>query len=232
MQIEFEFTAAREQATRVATTPATTDLPAWGAADAGVAVVEGTDHETIQQLVLPRAERLASLAYVAWPVDGVTIDDLTHDLVLEVLAALPFAPRPHTAGFDAWLSSTLLATVHRRYVAAKAEARAHADAMRELAGVSTAAWDDDDGNEIPVPRPMTRRPQPARLTLQSVLAALNAEDARLLRWRAAGEPWECIARRLGVSPRTARRRHAAALEQARRIARGAPQDWAVVDRAA
>jgi hypothetical protein len=29
-----------------------------------------------------------------------------------------------------------------------------------------------------------------------------------------------------------RRRHAAALEQARRIARGAPQDWAVTQHAA
>jgi hypothetical protein len=79
---------------------------------------------------------------------------------------------------------------------------------------------------------MTPRPQPARLTLQSVLATLDAEDARLLCWRADDVTWECIARRLDVSPRTARRRHAAALEQARRIARGAPQDWAVVDRAA
>ena len=231
MQFEIDFTAATEQATLVATTPVISDLSVGSTANEAAAA-EDTANEAVLQRVLPRAERTASLAYVAWPVDGVSIDDLTHDLVLEVLAALPFAPRPHTARFDAWLSSNLLATVHRRYVAAKEEARAQAEALLELAGVSTAAWDDDDGNEIPVPRPMTRRPEPARRTLQSVLTTLDAEDARLLRWRATGEPWEHIARRLGASPRTARRRHAAALEQARRIARGAPQDWAVVDRAA
>ena len=231
MQVEFDFTAATEQATPAATMPVTVHLPR-GADDVAVTVAEGTvEDEAIQQLVLPRAERLASLAYVAWPVDGVTIDDLTHDLLLEVLAARPFAPRPHTAGFDTWLSSTLLATVHRRYVAAKEEARAQAEALRELAGVSTAAW-DDDADEIPAATPMPPRPRPAQPTLQSVLATLDAEDARLLRWRADEVTWERIARRLGVSPRTARRRHAAALEQARRIARGAPQDWAVIDRAA
>ena len=230
MQFEIDFTAATEQATLVATTPVTSDLPVSSTANEAAAA-EDTANEAVLQRVLPRAERTASLAYVAWPVDGVSIDDLTHDLVLEVLAALPFAPRPHTARFDAWLSSNLLATVHRRYVAAKEEARAQAEALLELAGVSRAAW-DDDAEEVAAATPVPPRPQSARLTLQSVLAALDAEDARLLRWRATGEPWEHIARRLGASPRTARRRHAAALEQARRIARGAPQDWAVVDRAA
>jgi hypothetical protein len=232
MQVEIDFTAATEQATLVATTPVTIDLPACGMASEAAAA-EDTANDTVLQRVLPRAERLASLAYVAWPVEGVSVDDLTNDLVLEVLDALPFAPRPETAAFDAWLSSTLMTTTYRRYVAAKAEARAHADAMRELAGVSTAAWDvDDEDDAIQAATPMTPRPQPARLTLQSVLATLDAEDARLLRWRVDDVTWECIALRLDVSPRTARRRHAAALEQARRIARGAPQEWAVVDRAA
>ena len=232
MQVEIDFTAATEQPTLVATTPVTIDLPACGMANEAAAT-EDTANDTVLQRVLPRAERLASLAYVAWPVEGVSVDDLTNDLVLEVLDALPFAPRPQNPAFDVWLSSTLMTTTYRRYVAAKAEARAHADAMRELAGVSTAAWDvDDEDDAIQAATPMTPRPQPARLTLQSVLATLDAEDARLLRWRADDVTWECIARRLDVCPRTARRRHAAALEQARRIARGAPQEWAVVDRAA
>ena len=231
MQIEIDFTAASEQATSLGMTPTLADLPALPATHEAGALVAVNANAAILQIVLPRAERMASLAYVAWPADGVSIDDLTNDLVLDVLAAKRFAPRPDTAAFDGWLSSTLLAAVHRRYVAAKAEARAHAEAMRELAGLSTAAW-DDDGDANTMATPMTPRPQPSRLALQSVLAMLDAEDERLLRWRAAGQTWEQVARRLDVSPRTARRRHAAALEQARRIARGAPQDWAVADRAA
>jgi hypothetical protein len=232
MQFAFDFTAAHGLATPVTTAPVTGDLPARGTVNEEAAA-EGTANDAVLQLVLPRAERLASLAYVAWPVEGVSVDDLTNDLVLEVLDALPFAPRPQTPAFDVWLSSTLMTTTYRRYTAAKAEARAHADAMRELAGVSTAAWNvDDEDDAIQAATPMTPRPQPARLTRQSVLATLDAEDARLLRWRADDATWECIARRLDVSPRKARRRHAAALEQARRLARGAPQDWAVVDRAA
>ncbi|WP_396215488.1 DUF6362 family protein [Gemmatimonas sp.] len=230
MQVEIDFTAATEQSTLVATTPVIIDLPARGMANEAAAA-EDTATDAVLQLVLPRAERLASLAYVAWPVEGVSVDDLTNDLVLEVLDALPFAPRPQTAAFDVWLSSTLLTTTYRRYTAAKAEARAHAEHMREMAGVTTAAWDDEDellsGSE-----PTAQPPRPASLTLQRVLSTLDAEDARLLQWRAAGQTWERLAQRLGVSPRTVRRRHAAALEQARRIARGAPQDWAVTQHAA
>jgi hypothetical protein len=241
MQIAFDFTAVAAPATPTTTMPAPADLSvgsattepdlsAEAAATAATATGE-TATDAVLHLVLPRAERLASLAYVAWPVEGVSVDDLTNDLVLAVLDALPFAPGLDTPAFNVWVSSTLMTTTYRRYTAAKAEARAYADSMRELAGVSTAAWDDEDEmveDRIPTARP----PRPSSLTLQHVLSALDGDDARLLQWRAAGQTWERLAQRLGVSPRTVRRRHAAALEQARRIAHGAPQDWAVTQHAA
>lgn len=200
--------------------------------DAATSVADAaTASDAILLQVQPQAERAASLFLAVWPVDDVTTEDLTNEVLGDVLAGLPFAPRHGTTGFHIWLSSTLISGLHQRFVAAKAEVRRRADAMRRLAGVATAAWDDEDTEEEEQPLAIGQRAHHG-LALQAVLAAMDAEAARLLRWRAAGQTWAHIARRLDVSPRTAYRRHAAALDLARRIAHGTPQDWAVTNHAA
>jgi DNA-directed RNA polymerase specialized sigma24 family protein len=194
---------------------------------------EATDADThalaadaVARAVLPFAERTARLLISLAPT--LDLDDLTQELTVTVLAALPWAPAP--AGgpgrLAAWLSTTLLRAGHTLVKAARREARRER-ARRSAYAAATLVVDTDEEGSL---RLLTFGRSAPEDALPSVLARLTSAEAALLQARASGEPWPAIARRLRCSVRTARRRYEQALTAARRAAeaaaeRGTPAAW-------
>jgi hypothetical protein len=194
---------------------------------------EATDADThalaadaVARAVLPFAERTARLLISLAPT--LDMDDLTQELTVAVLAALPWAPAP--AGgpgrLAAWLSSTLLRAGHALVKAARREARRER-VRRSAFAVATLMVDTDEEGSLRLYTSGRSAPEDA---LPSVLARLTSAEAALLQARACSEPWPAIARRLRCSVRTARRRYDHALTAARRAADavaepGTPVPW-------
>jgi DNA-directed RNA polymerase specialized sigma24 family protein len=173
--------------------------------------------DAVAQAVLPHAERAARLAIPSMGCPVTDADDLSQELVVEVLAALPWAPvseevRTSLGDLAMWLSSTLLNGVEQRVKAARAQAR-HERAVRATyaAAVECVADHDEEGALRLVVSPNDG----AARALTSALARLTDSDAGLLQARADGESWRVIAHRLRCSERTARRRYEQAVRAAR-----------------
>jgi DNA-directed RNA polymerase specialized sigma24 family protein len=186
--------------------------------------------ERIAAVLLPYAEAMATLAVPSWPDAAWEAGDVTQELLMEVLAALPWAPVPATPTgvrlFVGWLSTTCLAALSDRLRAAKTLARRLKAVQRPTSGPVLVVESDEEGT-LRLYTPGGAAPKDA---LPSVLARLTSAEAALLQARASGEPWPAIARRLRCSVRTARRRYDHALTAARRAAaavakRGTPAPW-------
>lgn len=186
--------------------------------------------ERIAAVLLPYAEALATLAIPSWPDAAWEAGDVAQELLMEVLAALPWAPVPATPTgvrlFVGWLSTTCLAALNDRLRAAKALARRAKAIERPTSGPVLVVELDEEGT-LRLYAPGGAAPEDA---LPSVLARLTSAEASLLQARACGEPWPAIARRLRCSVSTARRRYDHALTAARRAAyavaeHGTPAPW-------
>jgi DNA-directed RNA polymerase specialized sigma24 family protein len=174
--------------------------------------------ERIAAVLLPYAEAMAKLAAPSWPDAAWEAGDIAQELLMEVLAALPWAPVPATPTgvrlFVSWLSTTCLAALTDRLRAAKALARRAKAVERPTSGPVLVVESDEEGT-LRLYAPGGAAPEDA---LPSVLARLTSAEAALLQARASGEPWPAIARRLRCSVRTAQRRYDQALTAARRAA--------------
>jgi DNA-directed RNA polymerase specialized sigma24 family protein len=182
--------------------------------------------DAVARAVLPFAERTARLLVPSAPL--LDVDDLTQELAVAVLAALPWAPAP--AGglgrLTAWLSATLLQEGHTLVNEARREARRER-VRRSAYAAATLTVDTDEEGTLRLYTSAGAAPEDA---LPSVLARLTSAEAALLQARASGEPWPAIARRLRCSVRTAQRRYDHALSAARRAAdavaeHGTPAPW-------
>ena len=196
----------------------------WSAATDADAQTLAAD--AVARAVLPFAERTARLLIASAPL--LDVDDLTQELTVAVLAALPWAPAP--AGglgrVTAWLSATLLQEGNTLVNEARREAR-HERVRRSAYAAATLSVDTDEEGSLRLCTSGGATPKDA---LPSVLARLTSAEAALLQARASGEPWPAIARRLRCSVRTARRRYDHALTAARRAAdavaeHGSPAPW-------
>lgn len=76
--------------------------------------------ERVVRIVTPRIQRIVACYAPAWPDRAVTVDDLTQEVLLEVIAAIHFAPRGSEARVNAWVSTLAFAVLHARWHAAKA----------------------------------------------------------------------------------------------------------------
>ena len=186
--------------------------------------------ERIAAVLLPYAEAMATLAAPSWPDAAWEAGDVTQELLMEILAALPWAPVPATPKgvrlFVSWLSTTCLAALTDRLRAAKVLARRAKAVHRPTSGPVLVVESDEEGRL----RLCTSGGATPKDALPSVLERLTSAEAALLQARASGEPWPAIARRLRCSVRTARRRYDHALTAARRAAdavaeHGTPAPW-------
>jgi len=181
--------------------------------------------DAVLRLILPRAEQIAALGMASMPPGQVEVDDLAQELLLEVTAALPFAPNTSVVALMAWLSTTLLDALHGMWRSA-VQARRRDAVARHLAAERAAEWATDIGHAIPdseagedeVVRPLNDIDSKRRRDLALVLGSLDVREARLLSLRAAGHSWRAIGRVLRISARTAQGAHDRALVAARRAA--------------
>lgn len=174
------------------------------------------------RLILPRAEQIAALGMASMPPGQVEVDELAQELLLEVAAALPFAPNTSATALMTWLSTTLLDALHEAWRSAVQARRRDVLARRQAAEWALAldrdSWDEGDAvGDVPA-RPSDVGDGKRGGDLALVLESLDVRQARLLSLRAAGHSWRAIAGVLRISARTAQRRHDRALVAARRAA--------------
>lgn len=164
--------------------------------------------EQCLRLVHPLVQRTARIVAASLPAATVEVEDLIQEGMMALAAALSDAPMTSGSALLAFVSSTIFATLHPIWKAAKAEAAQHRGLRRHLARVADAAS----------VRPTLRLVGDATDTrMDRVLDALSPDDTRLLRLRRAGHSWESVARLIGTSRRTAQRRYDAAVVAARGV---------------
>jgi len=172
--------------------------------------------ERIAGVLQPYAASMVTLVAPSWPDAAFEAEDVAQELLMDVLAALPWAPVPTTpAGtrqFIRWLSTTCLAALADRLRTAKALARRAKAAQRAGGGPVLVMESDEAGG----PRWVIPSNSDTETALGHLWRQLAPGDAALLRARHDGQTWDAIARRLRCSVATARRRYRRALDTARR----------------
>lgn len=137
----------------------------------------------------PAFHRVATLFAASWPTQDVDVDDLVQEVLLELAAALDFAPRGTTHGIAAWLSSLAFDTLHGLRDAARRNARGEHSTTRFWLAEGTAEFLDLDvpnatsivGHDMEMPRQ-----DPPTTLLHHVLEALPLSHARIVALRRSG----------------------------------------------
>lgn len=123
MQLELFSAVDRAPASR---TPASFVTAVVAAAEATDPTTHAAAVEVALRIATPRIQRIARCYAAAWPDRAITADDLTQDVLLDVVAALPFAPRASDAACGAWLSALAFDTVHAAWRTAMQDAEGRA----------------------------------------------------------------------------------------------------------
>lgn len=89
--------------------------------------------DAVLTAVTPRISRIARLFIPSWPVGHVEVDDLTQEVLLEVVASVHSAPCDSDDQVQAWLSALAMRVLYDLWRAATQDADDHRDALAQFA---------------------------------------------------------------------------------------------------
>ncbi len=165
---------------------------------------------------MPTVAGIAQIFAVSWPTADADAADLVQEALLELTAALAFAPRARDARLAAWLSTTLFDALHQLWAEECDSAMRVQQAQSAISEESERRWiESADATEAMDAAP-NRDPEGA--LLDAVLDALTARQRTVLVLRRGGFSWRAVAWALGTSVRRAQRFGARALSAARVLA--------------